>query len=167
LKIQVHLTLLLVLFLVLFTHSAVSGEDSMPVSKTDQGKEQTVFYIDIPDREEAGSSNFKPGEITVKTGDKIVWTNHDKRTHFITSMNTCDYPGSNCNETADESEDDEEEEVEEEERENNPESDKFHFTSSYLEKGKTFSFAFSKAGVYKYYCYTHPLEMKGTIIVEE
>lgn len=177
-KIQWRITLWLALFFLLTAHSDVIGEEELPINRTDQVVEQkkqtnalreikvAIFNIDIPDKEKAGSSNFKPGIAKVKTGDKIVWTNKDSRTHFITSMSTCDYPGSNCNKAADDSEDEEEEEAEEESG-SELASDTFYFTSDYLESGKTFTYTFEKVGVYKYYCFTHPLEMSGFIEVEE
>ena len=176
LKIQWRMSFWLALILLMTAPSAVIGEDNLPINQADQEKEQkelvaglkgsnvTIIYVDIPDKEKAGSSSFKPGKLKVKPGDKIIWTNNDNRTHFITSMSNCDYPGSSCNKAADDSEDEEEEE---EESGSKLASDTFYFTSDYLDPGKTFTYTFDKVGVYKYYCFTHPLEMTGFIEVEK
>ncbi len=137
------------------------------ISATTVIGDESIFHIDIPDKEKAGNSNFKPGELKVKVGDKIVWTNNDSRTHFISSMSTCDYPGSSCNKALEDDEDELEEEAEEEESGSNLASDTFYFTSDYLDQGKTFTYIFEKVGVYKYYCFTHPLEMTGFVEVKE
>lgn len=134
------------------------------ISATTVIRGESIFHIDIPDREKAGNSSFNPVKVKVKAGDKVVWTNNDSRTHFITSMSNCDYPGSDCYVSP---EDEEDELEDEEENENNLASDTFYFTSDYLDQGKTFTYIFEKGGVYKYYCFTHPLEMTGYIEVEE
>jgi plastocyanin len=159
----------------LTSNVAVRGDNNLLLTNNEQGKgqmEQTpnlqgikvkTFYIDIPNREKAGNSNFNPVKVKIKAGNKIVWTNNDSRTHFISSMSNCDYPGSGCEEPSDEVDVEEEEE---EENQNNLISDTFVFTSDYLVPGKTFTYTFKNVGVYKYYCFTHPLEMTGFIEVE-
>ncbi len=175
-KMRGWIILSLAFVFLLTTNAAVRGDNSLPAIKDDQGTgqlEQTtdlkgikvkIFYIDMPDREKAGNSNFNPVRVKVKAGDKVVWTNNDSRTHFITSMSNCDYPGSDCYVS---SEDDEDELEDEEENESNLASDTFYFTSDNMDTGDVFTYTFEKVGVYKYYCFTHPLEMTGFIEVEE
>ncbi len=175
-KMKGWIILSLAFALLLTSNAAVRGDNSLPAIKDDQGKGQIeratelegikvkIFYIDMPDKDKAGNSNFKPAKVKVKAGDKIVWTNNDSRTHFITSMSTCDYPGSGCYESPEAEEDELEEE---EEDENNLASDTFYFTSDNIDPGDVFTYTFEKVGVYKYYCFTHPLEMTGFIEVEE
>ena len=115
------------------------------------------FYVNMPDWKVAGNSDFEPKELTVKVGDIVIWTNNDSRTHYVTTMKH-NYPGQNLAEGI---EDDEEEEEEEDE-----DHDTF-FSSSDINPGETFSYSFTKPGTYKYFCFTHPIEMQGVVIVKE
>ncbi len=115
------------------------------------------FFVNIPSWKEAGNSDFTPKKLTVKVGDIVVWTNNDSRTHYVTTMKH-NYPDQNL---AEEIEDEEEEEEDEEEGD-----DKF-FSSSDINPGETFSHSFNKPWIYKYFCFTHPIEMQGVVIVKE
>ncbi|MFQ5900829.1 MAG: plastocyanin/azurin family copper-binding protein [Thermodesulfobacteriota bacterium] len=123
-------------------------------TKVEEGSE-TIHVIIIPDREVAGSSRFQPEEITVRVNEKIVWENKDTRTHFVGTMEIGGYPTG----TDGSDEDDEDEEEDDEE------SSAHYFTSGYFAKGEKFEHSFDTPGTYIYYCFTHPIEMKGKIIV--
>lgn len=134
--------------------------ETLPEEKSDKITVNKLF-VNIPHWKKAESSDFQPKKLTVKVGDTVIWINNDTRTHFITSMKD-NYPTSNYGEKIEEDEEDEEEEEEKSEK-----SDDIYFTSDYMDKGVRFSYTFEKQGVYKYFCYTHPIEMQGYIVVEE
>ena len=113
-------------------------------------------FVNMPSLREAGNSDFAPKELNVKVGGIVVWTNNDSRTHYVTTMKH-NYPEQNLAEGIEE---DDEEEKEEE-------GDDTFFSSSDINPGETFSHSFSKPGIYKYYCFTHPIEMQGVVIVWE
>ena len=138
-----------------------SEKDSVQI-KTIRGEKNEIsnarkFFVNMPNRKEAGNSDFNPKELVVKVGDIVIWTNKDARTHYVTTMKH-NYPGQNLAEGI---EDEEEEEEEEEE------DDDTFFSSSDINPGGTFSYSFNKPGTYKYFCFTHPIEMQGVVIVEE
>jgi plastocyanin len=72
--------------------------------------------------------SFNPGDITVKVGTTVTWTNQDNVTHTVTS-------------------------------------DTGIFDSGDLGNGATFSYTFTKAGVFPYHCTPHHASMMGTVTV--
>lgn len=72
---------------------------------------------------------FMPGDLTVKVGDTITWTNNDTAPHTVTTL-----------------------------------AGPVPIGSPTLKKGDTFSFTFTKPGVYQYGCSIHP-DMKAKVTV--
>ena len=127
--------------------------------KTIQGEKNEIsnareFFVNISNWKATGNSDFNPKELTVKVGDFIIWTNNDTCTHYVTTMKH-NYPEWNLTEEI-EDEEEEEEQV-----------DDSYFSSSDIDPGDAFRHSFNKAGTYKYFCFTHPIEMQGVVIVEE
>ncbi len=137
-----------------------SEKDSAQIKTIQEEKNEISnareFFVNIPNWKEARNSDFNPKELTVKVGDIVIWTNNDSRTHYVTTMKH-NYPDQNF---AKGIEDEEEEEEEEED-------DDTFFSSSDINPGETFSYSFNKPGTYKYFCFTHPIEMQGVVIVKE
>ena len=80
---------------------------------------------------------FSPNPIQVSVGNTVTWTNNDSQPHTVTS-------GSN----------------------GQPDN-KFNSSPNFnplLNQGQTFSFTFTEAGEYPYYCMLHP-NMVGTVNV--
>jgi plastocyanin len=136
-----------------------SEKDSVQI-KTIRGEKNEIsnarkFFVNMPNRKEAGNSDFNPKELVVKVGDIVIWTNNDTRTHYVSTMKH-NYPERNLTEEIEDEEEEEEEQV-----------DDSYFSSSDIDPGDTFRHSFNKAGTYKYFCFTHPIEMQGVVIVEE
>jgi plastocyanin len=136
-----------------------SEKDSTQIKTIQEEKNETSnareFFVNIPNWKEVGNSDFIPKELTVKVGDIVIWTNNDSRTHYITTMKH-NYPGQNLAEG-----------IEDEEEEEEEEDDDTFFSSSDINPGETFSYSFNKPGTYKYFCFPHPIEMQGVVIVKE
>ncbi|MFL6524282.1 MAG: plastocyanin/azurin family copper-binding protein, partial [Nitrososphaera sp.] len=80
---------------------------------------------------------YDPNPVQIKVGSKVTWTNNDSQPHTVTS-------GSN----------------------GQPDN-KFNSSPSFnplLNPGQTFSFTFTEAGEYPYFCMLHP-NMVGTVSV--
>ncbi|MFQ5559495.1 MAG: plastocyanin/azurin family copper-binding protein [Nitrospinota bacterium] len=114
------------------------------------------LQIIIPDQSVNGSSQFIPKVLKIKAGERVVWVNQDMRVHFINKKPEI----SSFSVFVDV---DEEEEDEDEGGGNKNEG---FSNSPLLQPGLTWGQVFTKKGTYKYYCFTHPLEMRGTIVVE-
>ena len=91
----------------------------------------------------------------MQVGDIVSWINDDSRTHFVTHMKD-NYPWRDYTS-----------EMDDEEEENLEKVDNTFFSSSDIEPGKTFTHSFNKPGIYKYFCFPHPIDMQGAIIVNE
>ncbi|MFM9876394.1 MAG: plastocyanin/azurin family copper-binding protein [Rhodoglobus sp.] len=94
------------------------------------------------------SLKFMPNDITVKVGDTVTWQNGETIGHTITSGEWGDVnesTGLRGTQTPDGMFD--------------------HALSPKGSEGDTFSFTFTEAGTYKYYCQPH-LTMNATVIVE-
>lgn len=102
----------------------------------------TLHVVLIRDKKKTGTSQFKPDMIHIKTGDSIEWRNEDRRTHFINSMTKFSGFGKKAKKPG------------------------LWLNSPVLKKGTRWIYKFTKPGIYKYHCYTHPWEMIGKIIVE-
>jgi predicted secreted protein with PEFG-CTERM motif len=77
---------------------------------------------------------FDPADAKVAAGDTVTWTNDDTASHTVTSGN----PNDNTTGTV--------------------------FDSSLVKAGGTFSFKFTDAGTYNYFCQVHPW-MTGMVTV--
>lgn len=79
---------------------------------------------------------FAPNPINAQVGDTVTWTNKDTTIHTVTSGN------------------------------GTPDGkfDSSNGGQSYMAGGQTFSYTFTEAGDYPYYCTLHPL-MVGTVVV--
>src|SRR5215216_4954334 len=80
---------------------------------------------------------YQPNPIQVSVGNTVTWTNNDSQPHTVTS-------GSN-----------------------GQPDDKFNSSPNFsplLNPGQTFSFTFTQAGTYPYFCMLHP-NMVGTVSV--
>ncbi|MFQ5900830.1 MAG: plastocyanin/azurin family copper-binding protein [Thermodesulfobacteriota bacterium] len=136
---------------------------SQSVDIVEENKNKSKYHvIIIPNRKEFGSSQFRPEVITVKVNEKIVWINEDSRTHLIGTMVIEEYPTGRDEDAKEEEENDDDEEEDDEEEWKVPEQ---YFTSGYLANGAKFEHSFDAPGEYIYYCYVHPLEQRGKIIV--
>lgn len=80
---------------------------------------------------------FAPNPINAQVGDTVTWTNKDTTIHTVTS---------GSNQTPD------------------GKFDSSNGGQSYMAGGQTFSYTFTEAGDYPYYCSLHPL-MVGTVVV--
>ena len=89
---------------------------------------------------------FEPGELTVGTGDTVVWTNEDDVDHTVTSGDAGDQgvPGVD---------------------EGTPPTPDGLFDDTLARAGSTSSFTFEEAGTYAYFCRVHA-SMRGVITVE-
>lgn len=78
---------------------------------------------------------FDPETITIEVGETITWTNRDLVAHTATS--------------------------------GNPDADDFGtiFRSGSLSRGETFSFTFTEAGDYEYFCEPHANTMFGAHVI--
>jgi plastocyanin len=84
---------------------------------------------------------FKPDAITVKAGTSVTWTQTDPGVHTVTSGTVVQGTGGVT------------------------EMPNGTFDSGDLATGKTFSFTFTAAGTYTYFCHVHPATMRGTVRV--
>jgi len=80
---------------------------------------------------------FDPNTVTVKVGDTVTWTNGDATMHTVTSGTSA----------------------------NNVGTPSGVFDSGFLAEGATWSYTFTEAGEFPYYCTPHPW-MIGKVIVE-
>lgn len=89
---------------------------------------------------------FEPDELTVSTGDTVVWTNKDDVDHTVTSGEAGDQgvPGVD---------------------EGTPAKPNGLFDDALARAGSTSSFTFEEPGTYLYFCRVHAA-MKGVITVE-
>jgi plastocyanin len=91
----------------------------------------------VPDSSTLTTDAFSPNPIQVSVGNKVTWTNNDSQPHTVTS-------GSN----------------------GQPDN-KFNSSPNFnplLNPVQTFSFTFTQAGDYPYFCMLHP-NMVGTVSV--
>jgi len=84
---------------------------------------------------------FRPGNLTIGTGDTVTWTQKDAGVHTVTS-GTVQQDGGGVTEMADSK-----------------------FDSGEISTGKTFRFSFDEPGTYRYFCQIHPATMRGEIEV--
>ncbi|HEY6756256.1 MAG TPA: plastocyanin/azurin family copper-binding protein, partial [Nitrososphaera sp.] len=80
---------------------------------------------------------YNPNPVQVKVGSKVTWTNNDSQPHTVTSGSN-GQPDNKFNSSPD--------------------------FSPLLNPGQTFSFTFTQAGNYPYFCLVHP-NMVGTVNV--
>jgi nitrite reductase (NO-forming) len=85
----------------------------------------------------ASENAFDPNTVTVKVGDTVTWTNGDATMHTVTSGTSDGTAGT-------------------------PDGT---FDSGFLAEGATWSYTFTEAGEFPYYCLPHPW-MIGKVIVE-
>jgi plastocyanin len=81
---------------------------------------------------------FRPAEVTVPVGSTVRWTNRDDVFHTVTSTDSL-----------------------------RPRQPNGLFDKSLFAKGQTFSFRFTKPGVYHFYCRPHSDFMFGTVRVTQ
>jgi nitrite reductase (NO-forming) len=81
---------------------------------------------------------YSPNTITIKVGQTVTWTNQDATMHTVTSGTSANNVGS-------------------------PDG---RFDSGFLAEGASWSYTFSEAGDFPYYCTPHPW-MQGKVIVTQ
>jgi plastocyanin len=82
---------------------------------------------------------FNPGTITVRVGQQVVWVNNDSAPHTTTS-GSCS--GGTCTPAP-------------------------GWDSGTLNPGQSFSFTFTSAGTFTYFCRIHGASMQGTVVVTQ
>ncbi len=153
-------------FIPLLSHNLSRAEERPPgiynpqseeiLTRTEPGKKKLgKFIVKITNNEKTGYSFFQPRILTVQVGDTVSWVNDDSHTHFVTYMKE-NYPRRDYTS-----------EMDDEEEENSEKVDNTFFSSSDIEPGKTFTHSFNQPGIYKYFCFPHPIDMQGTIVVNE
>jgi plastocyanin len=117
------------------TTTGITGGNTTGTNATSAGGGTSVSIV-------SGASSltntaYNPNPVQVKVGSKVTWTNNDSQPHTVTS-------GSN----------------------GQPDN-KFNSSPNFnplMNQGQTFSFTFTQAGDYPYYCLLHP-NMVGTVNV--
>ncbi len=153
-------------FIPLLLHNLSSAEERPPgiynpeseeiLTKTEPGKRKPgKFIVKITNSKKTGYSFFQPRILTVQVGDIVSWINDDSHTHFVTYMED-NYPWRDYTS-----------EMDDEEEENSEKINNTFFSSSDIEPGKIFTHSFNIPGTYKYFCFPHPINMQGAIIVNE
>jgi len=140
--------------ILLLTYTLSSAEEILTKTRPDEREPKKVI-VTITDSKKTGYSFFQPRILTILAGDTVSLVNKDSRTHFVTYMKD-NYPVRYYTAETDD----------EEEEENETDGNKF-FSSSEIEPGETFTHTFNKPGIYKYFCFTHPIDMQGAIIVNK
>jgi plastocyanin len=104
-----------------------------------------VKKIAIPGPSACGATYFcyKPGNLTVKKGTKVVWTNTSGMAHTVTRCSKAQCNGKNGGTGKD-----------------------AKFGSGNIANKKTYAFTFKTAGTYRYFCKLHGYLMRGTITVK-
>lgn len=98
---------------------------------------------------------FEPAEITVTTGETVVWGNSSSRPHSVTAYENgipegADYFASGGFESQRTAE------------------DGYFDDRGVVDPGETYEHAFEVPGTYRYFCIPHePAGMKGAVVVEE
>jgi plastocyanin len=89
----------------------------------------------VEEASEMGDQAYNPNPVKVKSGDTVAWTNNDSQIHTVTSgIDSSD-----------------------------PNMGKV-FDSSMLSQNQTFSYKFTNAGEFSYFCELHPT-MVGKVVV--
>jgi plastocyanin len=104
---------------------------------SDGGGNAATSVSIVPGSSSLTTGAFSPNPIQVSVGNTVTWTNNDSQPHTVTS-------GSN----------------------GQPDN-KFNSSPNFsplLNPGQTFSFTFTQAGDYPYFCMLHP-NMVGTVTV--
>lgn len=98
------------------------------------------FYEDLTAKTEVTidmkAIMFEPKNIKVKKGTKVIWTNSDSVAHYV---NTDSHPGH---------------------------SYEPGINSDVLQSGDSYSYTFTKVGLYPYHCSAHAATMTANILVE-
>lgn len=115
--------------------SCGGGSDAPDAAPGDAAAEVTIEGI-----------AYEPGDITIATGETVTWSNEDEVDHTVTSglPGKQGIPGVN------------------EGTEPRPDGS---FDGVLPDAGATFSFTFTEAGTYRYYCEIHA-SMRGVVTVE-
>ena len=119
------------------TTGAATGNATTGTSPTSTGGAGGTSVSISPGASQLTNTAFNPNPVKVSVGSKVTWTNHDSQPHTVTS-------GSN----------------------GTPDN-KFNSSPNFtplINPGQTFSFTFTQAGNYPYFCMLHP-NMVGTVIV--
>jgi glucose/arabinose dehydrogenase len=98
-----------------------------------------------PDASDLGDKAFNPGDVNIKVGDTVVWTNNDPIIHTIVEGSpSLPSPASTIRPEAS--------------------TTGIGFDSGFLNQGMTFKHTFDKSGIFNYYCSVHPT-MIGKVVV--
>jgi plastocyanin len=111
---------------------------SSPISaQTNSNNNKAVGVSIVSGSRSASNLKFyDPTQADIAIGTTVTWTNNDDTYHTVTSGNNPNSPSIGS-----------------------------LFDSSYVSPGQTFTFNFTKAGTFDYFCFIHPF-MKGQVIVK-